>query len=657
MPDFSLEPYCELLMNRGTTALVVLLLIVLAACSQPATLAPSNTSVWESNDIGVVALQGSVTVVDGPADLSGAHDLEIEAAGTDLAGVEDSFHFGHVGHKGDVIISARIDEIENTHEAAKAGVMIREDLTPGAPHALMSVTADGTAEFIWRAAAGAEATTRHYQQAGFSPGWVRLVRNGTTVTGLVSADGSDWTEVHSVEIELADEVRLGIAAASYVDRLGRSDIRGLELRNGEGQPLSPPEPGDEQAPPTADNPVPPAVDEPAPPATDKPEYPVTPPALSDPSQWVCPATPLSPRYQPTMYVATDGSDSNDGRSVDRPLRTLQRAARLVRPGDVVWVRGGVYSSDIIFSTSGTSDRKIVFESYPGECAILDGTGLSGLQRVRFNLVHHNVFRNFVVRNSPHQGIFMLDSDNNVLSNIIVHDNALSGFLTMGGKNNLLTRFIAYNNYDPPYGGDADGISISTGDSNTVRECIAFGNSDDGVDSWLSTNTVIERCVSFGNGYHNGKPSGDGNGFKAGGKSNNARTVIRNSIAFHNKANGFDFNSGQGVTFENNTAFENANNGFTITGGTIRNNIAIGNGRAPFAGSNNTSAANSWELGINDPRFISTDPENAQFLSLSSNSPALGAGQSGAGNADLGALQRGQQIADWFGTTLHEASNY
>src|SRR5690606_37377127 len=113
--------------------------------------------------------------------------------------------------------------------------------------------------------------------------------------------------------------------------------------------------------------------------------------------WVCPTVRLTPAYKATLYVATDGSDSNDGRSEARPLRSISRAASLARAGDVVWVRGGVYSEAVDFRESGTVSKPIVFESYPGECAIIDGDSLASNRRpVTLSQVRHMVFRNFKV---------------------------------------------------------------------------------------------------------------------------------------------------------------------------------------------------------------------------------------------------------------------
>jgi len=78
----------------------------------------------------------------------------------------------------------------------------------------------------------------------------------------------------------------------------------------------------------------------------------------------------------TYYVATDGDDSAPG-SATQPWRTIQHAADTVGPGGAVYVRDGVYHEAVSINVSGSaSDGYITFQSYPGETAILDGTGLT-----------------------------------------------------------------------------------------------------------------------------------------------------------------------------------------------------------------------------------------------------------------------------------------
>jgi hypothetical protein len=78
----------------------------------------------------------------------------------------------------------------------------------------------------------------------------------------------------------------------------------------------------------------------------------------------------------THYVATNGSDSNNGVSAGSPWRTIQKAATAVGAGSIVCVRGGVYNEKVTIHVSGASGAYITFQNYPGERAILDGTGIT-----------------------------------------------------------------------------------------------------------------------------------------------------------------------------------------------------------------------------------------------------------------------------------------
>lgn len=362
--------------------------------------------------------------------------------------------------------------------------------------------------------------------------------------------------------------------------------------------------------------------------------------------WVCGAEPLEPAYSPTLYVATDGSDDADGRSPETPFRTLQRAVDEAGAGDVVWVRGGVYGADVEFRRSGVPGRPIVVESFPGECAVFDGRGLERTQRIRLLGVRHVVVRNLVVRNSPTEGIFLMASHDVVISHVRSHHNRASGILSMLGDRNLFAFVVVHDNVDWPFGSNADGISISSGDSNRIDHCVAFANSDDGVDTWLSTNTLVERCLSF----DNGRLGGDGNGFKLGGRNQPVGTVVRDSIAFGNRVDGFDYNSGRGVQFDNNTAFGNGRYGFIASDALLRNNLSVANGAGDRVPSErgNVLMGNSWNLGLGAEVLVSVDPEDAGFLRLVPNGGAVGAGvplaTTEAGrDVDVGALALGQSI--------------
>ena len=71
------------------------------------------------------------------------------------------------------------------------------------------------------------------------------------------------------------------------------------------------------------------------------------------------------------YVATDGSDANSG-TIELPLRSIQRAASLLKPGDACYVRGGVYRETVRLARSGEQNEPVRFAAYPGEAVVLSG---------------------------------------------------------------------------------------------------------------------------------------------------------------------------------------------------------------------------------------------------------------------------------------------
>src|SRR5580700_1917051 len=77
----------------------------------------------------------------------------------------------------------------------------------------------------------------------------------------------------------------------------------------------------------------------------------------------------------TYYVSTSGNDTNPGTS-RAPWLTIQHAANTVKPGATVYVSGGIYHESVHFPTSGRALAPITFQSYPGETAVIDGTGVS-----------------------------------------------------------------------------------------------------------------------------------------------------------------------------------------------------------------------------------------------------------------------------------------
>ncbi len=74
-----------------------------------------------------------------------------------------------------------------------------------------------------------------------------------------------------------------------------------------------------------------------------------------------------------FYVATDGNDSNPG-LIAQPLRTIQRAAQIMAPGDTCVIREGTYR-ETVTPSSGTAEHPIAYRAYPGETVTISGCEL------------------------------------------------------------------------------------------------------------------------------------------------------------------------------------------------------------------------------------------------------------------------------------------
>ena len=89
-----------------------------------------------------------------------------------------------------------------------------------------------------------------------------------------------------------------------------------------------------------------------------------------------------------FHVSVQGDDHNQG-TLAKPFRTIQRAANLAQPGDVISVHAGIYRERINPPRGGQSDRKrIIYQAAPGE-----RVGIRGSELVtNWVKVHENVWK-------------------------------------------------------------------------------------------------------------------------------------------------------------------------------------------------------------------------------------------------------------------------
>jgi regulation of enolase protein 1 (concanavalin A-like superfamily) len=175
------------------------------------TIATAGTALpapWLTQDVGSVGLTGSASF-----DTTSA-TYTVTGAGADIWGAADAFRYVYQTLAGDGQIVARVASVPNTNVWVKAGVMIRGDLTPGSPQAMMMVTPGKGNNFQRRLVAGGTSTST----AGAlvtAPYWVKLTRSGATISAYQSADGASWSLVGTATITLPATALIGLAVSSH----------------------------------------------------------------------------------------------------------------------------------------------------------------------------------------------------------------------------------------------------------------------------------------------------------------------------------------------------------------------------------------------------------------------------------------------------------
>ncbi len=160
---------------------------------------------WEHKDIGKTGQAGDAGFLNG--------EFNLIASGNDIWESADAFHYACTTLTGDGEITARVVSMQFTDPWAKAGVMFRESLAPGSRHALMTVTAGGSA-FQWRPTAD-NASRNTDGPATSLPFWVKLSRAGDTFAGYVSTDGTNWQRVDSVTLPMKKTIHVGLALSAH----------------------------------------------------------------------------------------------------------------------------------------------------------------------------------------------------------------------------------------------------------------------------------------------------------------------------------------------------------------------------------------------------------------------------------------------------------
>jgi len=168
---------------------------------------------WTDADVGAVGAAGSASWTTG----ANGGTYSVTGAGADVWGTTDALHYAYKPLTGDGSIVARVASIQNVNAWTKAGVMMRNSLSPSAAQAFMLVAASSAkgTPFQRRVSDG---NTSVSTSGAFvtAPYWVKLVRSGNLITASESADGTNWTVVASDNFTMGSTILVGLAVSSHV---------------------------------------------------------------------------------------------------------------------------------------------------------------------------------------------------------------------------------------------------------------------------------------------------------------------------------------------------------------------------------------------------------------------------------------------------------
>jgi parallel beta-helix repeat protein len=184
--------------------------------------------------------------------------------------------------------------------------------------------------------------------------------------------------------------------------------------------------------------------------------------------------PAAPPPPNPLYVRTNGNDANTGADPANALRTISKAASLVRSGYKVIVGSGTYREGVTTNRVGATPEGLTFLAdttgeQTGDLAgpvILNGTQTGG---AGFNLSNSggSVIDGFTITNFPDAGIVIKSgSDNMTMQNCVIFGNPGDGIRVQDSRNVLIFNNLIYGNGGSgvalvgPNSGSSDGHVIN-----------------------------------------------------------------------------------------------------------------------------------------------------------------------------------------------------
>lgn len=143
--------------------------------------------------------------------------IDVIGGGKDIFSYEDQCRFVWRKVKGDFELAATLTALAETHQFAKAGLMVRNTLDKGAATVMINFIPCGKVTTGSRAGDGAY-FEEHTLTTGALPGRMVLKRRGKEVEMRVRAEGAEWKSRTIAADWLAPECYIGLAVLSHDER-------------------------------------------------------------------------------------------------------------------------------------------------------------------------------------------------------------------------------------------------------------------------------------------------------------------------------------------------------------------------------------------------------------------------------------------------------
>jgi len=250
-------------------------------------------------------------------------------------------------------------------------------------------------------------------------------------------------------------------------------------------------------------------------------------------------------------------------TIDNPwsLEQVLSIPGLVKAGDLVYLRGGTYSGDVICSLNGSTNAQITFRAYPGERPILNGNfSFSGSYVTWWGIEFTGAFED---RSAANGTDLTVGGNGNKLVNCIVHDktNGISGGNTSDNYE-LYGNIIYHNGYDSALGHGAYIQHSDTVGRAIVKRNIMFNNFAYGFHIYGNppvNNFTLDKNISFHNGSPREIPMLN---YLVGGYAGGDGSIVTNNRGFHQMAEAENMRVGWGI-------------GNQVTNATITGNFLAG----------------------------------------------------------------------------------